>query len=173
MGRVSCVESSLYFLICCFCHFIIWPRINLGYTSGEENECTEHLPWGWWTEGASVVDPRAACLPEMPRYVSCGQSNWFLKPETNIHLGQIFHWRKVILVCPKRWRNERRLEQSYLCTVTDVWDHCEPRDSLERQSSGGRKRTQRWCPFCAGCPRVPCSTQRPQEPSKAQVKSSP
>lgn len=55
--------------------------------SGGRNKHAGYLPWGWWTEGASVVGRRAACLPEMPRYVSCGQSNWFLKPETTYIFG--------------------------------------------------------------------------------------
>lgn len=55
--------------------------------SGGRNKHAGYLPWGWWTEGASVVGRRAACLPEMPRYVSCGQSNWFLKPETTYISG--------------------------------------------------------------------------------------
>lgn len=46
-----------------------------------------YLPWGWWTEGASAAGRRAVCLPGMPRYVSCGQSNWFLKPETTYIFG--------------------------------------------------------------------------------------
>lgn len=154
----------------------------MSQSKGGVYEQTEHLPWGWWTEGASVVDPRAACLPEMPKYVSCGQSNWFLKPETNIHLGQTFHWRKVILLCPTRWRNKRRLVQSYPCTwkMHDITVNLRVRkeitapDSVEWQAEDwGQEENAETCPFCAGCTRVPSSTQQPQDPSKAPVKSSP
>lgn len=89
------MENSLNFPIRCFGHFILLHKIIFEDKSGEQNEQAGHLPWGWWTEGASGVDRRVACLPEMPKYVSCGQSNWFLKPETTYIWVKYFVWEKI------------------------------------------------------------------------------
>lgn len=44
MDKVSYVENSLYFLIHCFSHFMLLPKINWGAKHGEQHECAEHLP---------------------------------------------------------------------------------------------------------------------------------